>query len=173
MSQQRSERVKKDKITVIVLFIILLMIVALNIRIYLDIISKDEQVQSNIATSNTVATNSVDTRLYTMTERDRMEIYFSKFVTYIENGQYDEAYKLLYPDFKQNYFKTVGEFETYMKEKYPKYIAVEYSSIERQGDIYVLYVDITNMMDKTKTSSQRIVVKENNFDDFYISFQII
>ena len=50
-----------------------------------------------------------------------------------------------------------------------------YNDIDRQGYIYVLTITVINPdVDKTEAKkSQRIVVKENNFNDFVLSFQVI
>lgn len=107
-------------------------------------------------------------------ERDRMEYYCGQYFKCLEKHQYDAAYNLLYPEFKQNYFPTVEEFEEYIKKTYPAQWALVYDDITRQGDIYVLRLKILDVLgSKENEKIQRIVVKENNFNDFVISFQVI
>ena len=110
-----------------------------------------------------------------MSERERMEFYFSEFMDYIENGKYQEAYNLLYPDFKDNYFKTLDDFKKYVNKTYPEFVSFSYNDIERQGNIYVLMITVINpdLSKSEAKKSQRIVIKENNFNDFVLSFQVI
>lgn len=113
-------------------------------------------------------------KLREMTERDRMEYYFNEFISYIKEENYSAAYDLLYPEFKENYFKTLEEFRDYAKKLYPKSVAFSYNDIQRQGYIYVLIVDVIDPSKKvSEAKSQRIVIKENNFNDFVLSFQVI
>ena len=113
-------------------------------------------------------------KLKKMTERDRMEYYFSEFISYIKNEEYSKAYDLLYPEFKQNYFKSVEDFREYVIKTYPDSVGFSYNNIERQGKIYVLMINIIDPDKKIgEGKSQRIVIQENVFNDFVLSFQVI
>ena len=110
-----------------------------------------------------------------MGERDRMEYYFSEFIDYIENGEYKKAYEILYPEFRERYFKTLDDFKNYVDKTYPEFVSFNYNDIERQGDIYVLTIVVINpdVSKEESKKSQRIVIKENDFNDFVLSFQVI
>ena len=113
--------------------------------------------------------------LKTLGERDRMERYFGKYIGYIEEEEYEKAYNLLYEEFKQNYFKTLDDYVKYIKETYPEMISVEYTNIERQGQYYVLFVDIVDLMATSGNEnkiSQNIVIYETDYNEFYISFSL-
>ena len=113
-------------------------------------------------------------KLKSMNERDRMEYYFSEFISYIKSEDYSKAYELLYPEFKENYFKTQEEFRDYVRKIYPKSIAFSYNDIQRQGYVYVLIIDVIDPTQKSDAKkSQRIVIQENDFNDFVLSFQVI
>ena len=58
-------------------------------------------------------------------ERDRMEKYVSNFIECVEDAKYEEAYEMLYDDFKANYFPTLESFTEYAKAKFPKFISLE------------------------------------------------
>lgn len=112
--------------------------------------------------------------LKSMGEADRMITYCNDFLSLIESQQYEEAYNILYDDFKKNYFPTLDSFTEYVKNLYPTFIQTEFTNIERQGDYYILYVKVKDYVyNKKKTVAQRFVIHENNFNDFEISFQII
>ena len=107
-----------------------------------------------------------------MPDRNRMQVYFGTFITYIENNEYEKAYALLNENFKNNYFKTLSSFESYF-ENYPKNIMVNYTDIDRQGELYILTVEISDMFDEeTEPISQRVVIRENDLNDFTLSFQV-
>ena len=113
-------------------------------------------------------------KLKEMAERDRMEYYFNEFISYLKADDYSKAYDLLYPEFKEKYFKSFEDFKDYAKKTYPKSVAFSYKDIQRQGYIYVLLIDVIDPSKKvSEAKSQRIVIKENNFDDFVLSFQVI
>ncbi len=54
-----------------------------------------------------------------MEERDRMEYYVATFIKAIENDEYEDAYEMLYSDFKKNFFPTLSSFEEYARNKIP------------------------------------------------------
>ncbi len=113
------------------------------------------------------------TELSEMTERERMERYVGKFLEAVRNEKYESAYGMLYPDFKERYFPTLEEFETYAKGKFSSRVSAEYTNIERNGDIYVLWVNINNPL-KSKSEAKEInfVIQENALDDFVLSFSV-
>lgn len=113
--------------------------------------------------------------LKSMGEADRMYTYFYKYITLIESGKYEEAYNVLYDEFKSQYFQTFEAFETYVKARYPTFMSVQYDSIERQGDYYILTVVIRDSLAKEDIISlqQKFVIHEKGFNDFELSFQVI
>lgn len=174
---------KDEKSYTIILAIIVCVLMVVNISIYISrnkYIPKDISKQNNVTQKATIKTEEekeqeeIET-LKTLGERDRMERYFGKYIGYVEEEEYEKAYDLLYEDFKSNYFKTLEDYIKYVKETYPEMISVEYTNIERQGQYYVLFVDIVNPLatsaDQNKIS-QNIVIYEKDYNDFSISFSI-
>ena len=103
-----------------------------------------------------------------------MQYYCGQYFKHLEKHEYDAAYNLLYTEFKQNYFPTVEEFEEYVKKTYPEQWALDYDDITRQGDLYVLRLKILDVLGSRENEKiQRIVVRENYYNDFVISFQVI
>ena len=106
-------------------------------------------------------------------ERTRIQQYCGKFIRYIETKDYESAYNLLYPDFKNNYFKTLDDFTKYVQEKFPSdLIIVSYDNIERQGQYYVLFTTITSPLEPDYSMDQRFFFVENDFNDFLLSFEV-
>ena len=100
--------------------------------------------------------------------------HFGEFIKYIEDERYDKAYSLLNESFKNRYFENIEKFIEYAKNKYPKKnIAVNYNENKRYGDLYILTVDISDLINNEFESfTQRIVIRENSANDFKISFQV-
>lgn len=113
------------------------------------------------------------TELSNMTERERMERYVGKFLEAVRNEKYESAYGMLYSDFKERYFQTLEDFEDYAKTKFSSRVSVEYTNIERNGDIYVLWVNINNpLKSKSETREINFVIQEKALDDFVLSFSV-
>lgn len=113
-------------------------------------------------------------KLSSMSERDRMEYYVSKFVKAIEEKQYESAYNMLYDEFKTNYFPTLSSFEEYVKTKFPRMISFQHNNFERNGDYYILFITMSNLLgSKDDKIEINFVVKENDLNDFVLSFSVI
>ena len=175
---------KKTSFYILIGLIVITTIV--NLILFSKIMQKENKSNRNVTSADTVQENIEESKseeelakeelekLQKMTERDRMEYYFSKFIKYIKNEKYTEAYNLLYPEFREKYFKTQEEFRDYAKKTYPRSTGFSYNDIERQGSIYVLVITVIDTNKKIgEEKSQRIVIQENDFNDFVLSFQVI
>jgi len=135
--------------------------------------------EANISSSGSekqVAVRQMDIgKLRGMGERDRMNYYFSYFVDLVENKSYRAAYDLLNEEFKENFFETLEEFTEYAKKTFPKMANLNYTNIERNGEIYVLWVEITDVLNGRKDEKVEInvVIKEKDFAEIEMSFTVI
>lgn len=166
----------------LILAIITISIILINLILIVKIIPKsgihrnvnNYKNENNSEITTLSKSESELEKLKNMKERERMEYYFSKFISYIKEEDYSKAYDLLYPEFKEKYFKTQEDFNNYVRKTYPKSVGFSYNDIQRQGYIYVLIIDIIDPTKKAGTEkSQRIVIQENDFNDFVLSFQVI
>lgn len=167
---------KKNHILLFLVFLTILLLISILIKIN-DTIneSKNEtkNKKENISNEVVIKNENLNTKLYSMNEKNRMQTYFGEFITFVENEDYDTAYKLLNNNFKSNYFSNVDVFKNYIIEKFPKYIGVNYKNIERQGELYVLTVELFNPLDTDfQTITQRVVIRENSVNDYTLSFQV-
>ena len=112
-------------------------------------------------------------KLSEMGERDRMEYYFSQFIKAIEAKNYEQAYEMLYDDFKNNYFPSFENFESYAKKTFPKMMSVEHTNFERSGDVYVLFVEISDLLSPDGSKKMTFVVKEEELNGYIMSFSVI
>ena len=169
----------KKRIVNILLTMVVLVLVAINIIIFMNNnLKKAETETLNDVKENVidnpeqVIKNSVDNKVAELPEKNRMQIYFGTFMQYIEDKKYDEAYNLLNENFKSNYFPSIEKFEEYV-QKYPKDITIEYQNLERQGELFVLTVQIKDVFDKNvEPITQRVVIRELEANKFTLSFQV-
>ncbi len=158
---------KKNRILLlIVIFIIILLILMAVVTIK----NENEKNIANNPKETTYFEDSSVNKLDQMTERDRIIFYFSKYIDNIENGDFETAYNMLYDEFKNTYFDTLEKFESYVKEKYPEIISVEYISFEREGRYYIISVKITDIS-TDESFEQKFILREYDYDNFVLSFQ--
>lgn len=171
------------KLKIIIITIIILILLALNLTVFINNNLRNENsiesneiintiVEHNIATEEETE-NSRKEMLNDYPEATRIKTYCGQYISYIDSKDYESAYKLLYEDFKNTYFKTIQEFIEYVENKYPDEILVQYTNIEREGTIYILTVKIQDTLNKDFTPiEQNIVIKENDLNDFVLSFEV-
>lgn len=113
-------------------------------------------------------------KLKEKTEAERIKTYLGSYLKYIETKDYDSAYNLLYPEFKQNYFPTIEDYKKYIQEQdYPDLMTIDYDSISTQGELYIVTIRIGNMTARSETQKveKDFIIKENNYNDYLISFK--
>lgn len=157
------------------IIVVTLAIVAFATRKTEKVINYDELTEEEIDLVVEESVNDMEkNKLLSMSERDRMEFYVSKFIKAVENEDYESAYEMLYSEFKENYFPTLASFEDYAKTKFPKMCSLEHTNIERNGDVYVLWVNFTSSLGSKDSGIElNFVVKENALNDFVMSFSVI
>lgn len=118
---------------------------------------------------------NIKAMLMKLNERDRMDYYFGKFVDFIEMEDYESAYNLLYDEFKQNYFPTLKSFEEYIPTLFTEFCDIEFENIERNGNVYVLWINIADAINGKPGEKKQInvVIRENDYNDFEMSFSVI
>ena len=178
---------EKNKLIFILVLISILIIIAICLFVFINSnfenannVQQNTGLNENINTNYTTTSNEIDDQnrdalVASLNERQRMQTYFGRYLSYIESGDYESAYNLLYDGFKQNYFPTLKDFETYAQNNYPANMVVEYINIEREGTIFILTIKIRNALnDNTQTDvpEQQIVVTENDVNDFKLSFEV-
>lgn len=165
----------------------LLLIVIIVVMVVINTVYRRETDENNNTSVNELSVENVVTAeeieentnqleiedLKDKDERTRIQQYCGKFIRYIEEKDYDKAYALLYPDFKNNYFPTEDDFAKYAQEKFPSsLITVEYNNIERQGKYYILFTTVKTPLDSNYSMDQKFIFIENDFNDFQLSFDV-
>lgn len=169
-------RKKKSKMPTIIAVASVIVVVAFIIKVsfpkqesYEDMTDEERE----IAVQNKIDTMEVSS-LAGMGERDRMEYYVKSFIDAVENKEYEEAYDMLYEDFKSNYFPTLEDFETYAQSTFPTMCDVQNTNIERNGTVYVMWVTLSDALSgKDSGVEMNFVIQENDLNDFVMSFTVI
>lgn len=166
------EKQKKILIVISILIILLIAIMMIVTSIPEEEPITEEQI---LEISTQKVENQKVNLLANKNEEERMRYYLSDFIQKIELKEYDKAYELLNSDFKSKYFKTYEEFESYVKEKFPSTISIKYDNFERAGDVYIFWITLTNPLTSSKDAGTEInvVIKENDLNDFEMSFSVI
>mgnify|MGYP003303166667 CR=1 FL=1 len=102
-------------------------------------------------------------------EQQKVALNIEKFVQAINDKSYNYAYNCLADSFKNNYFRTQEEFETYVKSNFYESNSIKYNSFEEQGELYTYSVTITN----TETNEQKtktFIMQLGEGTEFALSF---
>lgn len=170
---------KKDKKFnkyVFCLFLIIIIFFAILINIKPkkddDVISQQNETIEQIYQKEN---DNIIAQLQQLEERDRMEFYFGMFLENIENKNYDKAYSFLNNEFKNNYFPTVESFQEYISTIFTELSDIDHENIERNGEVYVLWIKVSDAINGKpgEKKEMNIVIKENDYNDFEMSFSVI
>lgn len=167
---------KKNNTKKLYLLIVLIILITIGVGLLNSQMTKnrqpsaksEEEIEERTQQNHTLA-------LQEMEERERMEYYVGIFLEYIENGKYEKAYNLLYEDFKKTYFPTLESFEKYIPTVFSDMNDIEHDNIERNGDVYILWIYITDAINGKpgERKEMNIVIQENDYNDFVVSFSVI
>ncbi len=158
-------------ILIILIVLVLLLIILKNKDHSKEISETEIQKVSNEAERK--EKNAILEKLYKMNEQDRINYYCAEFFKLIDKKQYEKAYSFLYDEYKENYFPTLASFKRYFNDYFPDDITLNFSNIERLGEIYVLWVDVKDTLNGIELGhnfSMNVVIKENDYNDFVLSF---
>lgn len=177
MQKNKIQFTKKEKI---LYAIVLLLIIAILLATILNVGKNNPEKVGNqkdltVEEAEEDANQKLIATLQNMDERDRMEYYFGIFLEDIETGKYEKAYRVLYEDFRKTYFPTLEDFEKYLPTVFSEMSNVTHENIERNGDVYVLWITITDAINGKpgQQKEMNIVIQENDYNDFALSFSVI
>ncbi len=105
------------------------------------------------------------------TDEQKVQFNIQKFFDAINDGDYRYAYNKLDETYKNNNFPTQTDFENYMKTSFYSKNTLGYTSYEKNGDLYIYRMVITNGEDSSQTIEKQFVVKLLEGTDFVMSFE--
>lgn len=104
--------------------------------------------------------------------KTKVELNIGKFIEALNNSDYDYIYKHLDEQFKSNNFKTINEFENYIKLNFYNKNSVNLQEYEEQNDVYIYDLVLKNSQNDAQSKSLRVVVKLLDNRDFVMSFSM-
>lgn len=104
-------------------------------------------------------------------EAEKVQYNIQLWFYAINDGDYVYAYNKLDETYRNNNFPTQADFENYMKTTFYAYNKLGYTSYEKNGDLYIYKMVITNSEDSTQTIEKQFVVKLLEGTDFVMSFE--
>ena len=104
-------------------------------------------------------------------EAEKVQYNIQLWFYTINDGDYAYAYNKLDQTYRNNNFPTQVDFENYMKTTFYAYNKLGYTSYEKNGDLYIYKMVITNSEDSTQTIEKQFVVKLLEGTDFVMSFE--
>ena len=105
------------------------------------------------------------------TDKQKVQFNIQKFFDAINDGDYRYAYNKLDETYKNNNFPTQADFENYMKTSFYSKNTLGYTAYEKNGDLYIYRMVITNGEDSSQTIEKQFVVKLLEVTDFVMSFE--
>ena len=105
------------------------------------------------------------------TEQQKAALNIERFFRALNQKDYRYAYIHLADSFKNNYFKTQEEFESYAKENLFENTKQTYSNFEKQSDLYTYSVKITNK-DTNESVQKTFIVDLGEGTEFVLSFNV-
>ena len=171
-NKKSNKKLNKRRSGFIILIFILIFV---NVKLIQRNNTLDTDNIQNQEDSEKVYKEKIVNRLAEMNERDRIEYYFATFVNKLEAKEYESAYDLLYDEFKKNYFPTLEEFTSYAEKTFPTMMNIEHENIERNGEVYVLWIYISDMLNGGPDDKKalNVVVREDALNEFVLSFSVI
>lgn len=183
MSKGKKKQNNNLKFSVLVILVLIILIIIYAMTVLLNQNDEIEEVAEsntiNIVINDENITENENTAelelLQSMTERNRIEYYVTKFIKYVEYKDYSTAYDMLNDEYKENYFPTLSEFESYAGEMFTTMMNVDYTNFERNGEIYVIWLTLTDAIngDPNDGTEMTFVVKESDYNDIELSFSVV
>ncbi len=96
----------------------------------------------------------------------KVAMCINRFINAIKDKNYIYAYSLLSSGFKQNYFSTQEQFESYIKQNITKIEQVMFNTVKTEGNLYMYTVTLSPQITKT------FIVNLKQGTDFELSFNV-
>lgn len=167
---------ERRKMLILLVIIVLILLVVTIVAVIITKKNNDEKNGTAEFINNKIEeiNNNEDLKkLYSMSEQERITFYCAEFFKLIDNKKYEEAYEILYDVYKENYFPTLSSFREYIKTYFPDDFSLDYTNFERLGDYYVLWIDLKDTLNGSRYGhnfSLNVVIRENDFNDYDLSF---
>ena len=106
------------------------------------------------------------------TEQGKTILNIDKFFKALEDKSYYYAYNCLSEGFRNNYFKTLEDFEEYVNQNLYSSSHIEYEEFEKDGELCKYTINIIGLEQEEAATQKTIIMKLNEGTDFEMSFNI-
>lgn len=97
----------------------------------------------------------------------------NKWVKMINHRDYKAAYNVLDEAYKNNYFKTLEDFENYMKRYFPSHYEVDFGDFSKEsGSIYTMEITFKDMSNENNNFDRTVIMKLKEGTDFVMSMNV-
>lgn len=121
----------------------------------------------------TVLTDKFKEEYAKLDEQAKCQVNIGIFIKMINNKDYKGAYNKLSKGFRNNYFKTLDEFEQYAKNNFYEYNGYSFVSVTTQGDIYLFDVEFINAKLYASDRKQKTInIRLGENYEFELSFNV-
>ena len=104
-------------------------------------------------------------------EEAKVALNINKFISGINDKNYNYSYSILADSFKNNKYKNIEIFKQYIKQNLFEKNKVEFKEFSKQGSNYIYKINILNE-DGTQQKDMTIIMKLNEGIKFEMSFSI-
>lgn len=106
-------------------------------------------------------------------DADKCSLNIQKFVQMLNTKDYKSAYNVLDDGFKNNYFRSLGAFEKYVKDNFFEYSSVQDNvQFSKSGLYYVSEVGLTESANSSNVMTKRFIVSLKEGTGFKLSFTV-
>ena len=152
---------------------------------YTEYVGRDKYNNTYIFKSNYVMDYTVELDDYTIEyeqydkEYENLKVEekvannINKWVKMINHRDYKAAYNVLDEAYKNNYFKTLEDFENYMKRYFPSHYEVDFGDFSKEsGSIYTMEITFKDMSNENNNFDRTVIMKLKEGTDFVMSMNI-
>lgn len=121
----------------------------------------------------TILTEEFKETYKSVNEQKKAQMNIDKWIEMLNNRDYKTAYEYLDKTFRENTFKSQEIFERYMRAKYPLHYSTQYTDYDRNSNLEILTVKLTDITGKNKDVLElKIVIKLEEDFKYSMSFEI-
>jgi len=92
-------------------------------------------------------------------KRQKVAYNVNKWVQMVNNKDYEGTYNLLNETFRSNNWKSVQEFENFIKSNYPSYYEIEYGKYEENGESSVQTIILKDIEGIEENKTVTLIIK--------------
>lgn len=106
------------------------------------------------------------------TNQGKVILNIDKFFKAINDKSYYYAYNCLSDGFKNNYFKTLEDFEAYVNQNLYNNCYIQFEEYEEEGTLCKYTINIIDLEQEESVTQKTIIMQLNEGTDFEMSFNV-